>query len=281
MGNKRKLVGIAALAVILFGNPPLDAQEAVYPAGYRINSDYSLNADKIAVTDTLVIQRLIVNNEGFGLTGLYFSDNLPPQLEIADYSVSINGAAVSHMMSGPIRSLGPPGYDNYFWVVDLPGDTGAVNNTVLPGDSVAVTTMIICNDLGRCTLPSHAATFYGNGTGFFSTSDSLEVEFVLSLDVDDDPYHMLPPGSLVSLAYPNPSNASVTIRYAGDGLKGKAVAVEVYDLLGRRMYENSLVSGDKEGYIEWNPPESISSGLYVYTLSAGKRRTRGKIVLLK
>lgn len=278
-----KLIEITVLAFILCGNSPLAAPETVYPTGYQITSDYSLSADKIVIADTLVIRRVVVNGEAFGLTGLYFSDNFPPELEIVDNSVSVNGVATDHIILGPTGSQGPAGYDKYIWVIDLPGDTGTVNRTLQPGDSVVVTTMITCNDLGRFALPLHTAVFYGNGTGFFSTSDSLEVEFVLSLDVDDDidPRRTLPSNSLSSLAYPNPFNASVIVRYAGERLKGRGILLEVYDLTGRKIHENALVSGAHEGYIVWKPPESISSGLYLYKLSAGKRSSKGKVTLIK
>ena len=277
-----KLIEIILLASIFGGNVPPGAQETVYPPGYQIQCDYSLSAGKVTIADTLVILRMVVNGEAFGLTGVYFSDNFPPEFEIVGHSVRINGIAADHIVLGPAANQGPAGYDNYVWVIDLPGDTGAVSGTLQPGDGLAVATMITCQDLGRFSLPLHTAVFYGNGTGFCSTSDSREVEFVLSLDVnDDDPREALPPSSISTLAYPNPANASVTVRYIGERLKGSEISFKVFDLTGRKIHENALVSSGHEGYIVWNPPESISSGLYLYKLSAGERSSRGKITLLK
>jgi flagellar hook assembly protein FlgD len=83
----------------------------------------------------------------------------------------------------------------------------------------------------------------------------------------------------LSANYPNPFNASTTIRYS---LPEPAhVAIEVYDILGRRM--QTLVREKKQaGYhsVVWNA-DGYSSGIYFYRIKAGEYSETKKMVLLK
>jgi len=84
--------------------------------------------------------------------------------------------------------------------------------------------------------------------------------------------------------HPNPFNPVTTIRYdlPEDGL----VNITIYDMMGRQI--NTLVSGQQiAGYniVQWNATntfgESVSAGLYLYTIHAGDFKQTRKMVLLK
>ena len=85
-------------------------------------------------------------------------------------------------------------------------------------------------------------------------------------------------------AYPNPFNPDTRIKYGltQDGY----VSFMVHDLMGRKV--KSLVSSEKDaGYhsIRWDATndfgESVSAGMYFYTIQAGEFRHSKKMILLK
>ena len=88
----------------------------------------------------------------------------------------------------------------------------------------------------------------------------------------------------LSQNYPNPFNPVTSLRYdlPEDGL----VNITVYDMMGR-IVKTLVNSSQTAGYksISWNAAnnrnESVSAGLYLYTIQAGKFRQTKKMVLLK
>jgi hypothetical protein len=85
-------------------------------------------------------------------------------------------------------------------------------------------------------------------------------------------------------AYPNPFNPTTQIKY--DLPEDAMVTITIYDMMGRQI--NTLVSGQQTaGYniVQWNATnilgESVSAGMYFYTLQAGEFRQTKKMVLLK
>ena len=84
--------------------------------------------------------------------------------------------------------------------------------------------------------------------------------------------------------YPNPFNPVTSLRYdlPEDGL----VNITIYDMMGR-IVKTLLNSSQTTGYksIQWNATndryESVSAGLYLYTIQAGEFRQTKKMVLLK
>ncbi len=84
--------------------------------------------------------------------------------------------------------------------------------------------------------------------------------------------------------YPNPFNSSTTIRYDLD--KSLKVKLSVYSITGREV--KVVYSGDKTAgnhYATWNGYDNqgrkVSSGVYIYRLSAGGISKSGKMVLVK
>jgi len=79
--------------------------------------------------------------------------------------------------------------------------------------------------------------------------------------------------------YPNPFNASTVIRYqlASD----EHVTLKVYNIYGQEV--TSLVDADQKAgrySVQWTG-KGVSSGMYVYTLTAGDRSETKKMVFVK
>jgi len=89
----------------------------------------------------------------------------------------------------------------------------------------------------------------------------------------------LPEVFALSQNYPNPFNPSTTIRYALP--QSAKVKLTIYDLLGREittLVDEEQSAGWKE--VEWNA-KIISSGMYIYALTAGTFRETKKMILIR
>lgn len=84
---------------------------------------------------------------------------------------------------------------------------------------------------------------------------------------------------LLSQNYPNPFNPSTTIKF--EIPEDENVVIKVYNLLGKEVA--TLVNGFKTaGYYETNfDASSLSSGIYIYRLTAGKYSETRKMTLMK
>jgi len=85
-------------------------------------------------------------------------------------------------------------------------------------------------------------------------------------------------------AYPNPFNPVTTLRY--DLPKDELVTITIYDLLGNVV--DNLVNGNQSsGYrsVQWNGTndqgQSVSAGVYLYSIEVGEFRQTKKMILLK
>ena len=113
---------------------------------------------------------------------------------------------------------------------------------------------------------------------------SDEGEFVFentSLSIDGE---IIPEVFALHQNYPNPFNPTTQIRY--DLPEESYVSIAIYDLMGRRI--KSLVNTNQAaGYrsVHWNATndlgQSVSAGMYIYTIQAGEFRQNRKMVLLK
>ena len=83
----------------------------------------------------------------------------------------------------------------------------------------------------------------------------------------------------LSQNYPNPFNPTTTISYSIP--QRSDVTLKVYDMLGREVM--NLVSGMKnKGTYEVSfDASNLSSGLYIYSISAGSYSASRKMMLLK
>jgi hypothetical protein len=110
----------------------------------------------------------------------------------------------------------------------------------------------------------------------------------VAIDGEDPSVSVLPGSSSLFQNYPNPFNPSTTISFVIPGTPGvsQAVTLTVYELRGRRvrtLIESELEPGTHE--IHWDGRndrgEPVSSGIYLYTLSAGDRLFTRKMAILK
>ena len=84
--------------------------------------------------------------------------------------------------------------------------------------------------------------------------------------------------------YPNPFNPVTRINY--DLPEDAVVQIVVYDMMGRRV-KTLINSRQTAGYwnVRWNGTnthgETVSAGMYIYTIHAGEFNKTKKMVLLK
>jgi hypothetical protein len=111
-------------------------------------------------------------------------------------------------------------------------------------------------------------------------SDYSDVVDVAVVAIDDQ---LTPDVFAIHQNYPNPFNPTTQIRY--DLPEDALVSINIYDLMGRSI--KSLVNSNQPaGYrsIQWdatnNYGESVSAGMYIYTIQTGDFRATKKMVLL-
>ena len=116
---------------------------------------------------------------------------------------------------------------------------------------------------------------------FFNSMDDCIETCVL---VSNDESNQLPTAFNLYNNYPNPFNPTTQIRY--NLPEDAMVSITIYDIMGRSI--RSLVNSKQTaGYrsIRWdgknNLGESVSAGMYIYTIQAGEFRQTKKMVLLK
>ena len=117
------------------------------------------------------------------------------------------------------------------------------------------------------TLPAwnYKVYEYGSGLTEVRNEESLPYNFTLSQN------------------YPNPFNPTTRIKYSV--LQTSQVQLKVYDVLGNEV--ETLVNGEKPVgtyEITWDAASGsrrMPSGVYFYTLSAGKFTAVKKMILLK
>ena len=265
---------IAVLAISAF------SQETVYPSGSNVLSTYAVSDTEISIADTLIITRVVTNNESFNLENLYFSENIPSELEVTDFDVSINGTPVSYFLSGPMADYLINGYDTYYWVIDSPVASEGASIVINPGDEVELAITVISDTPGAFSLPFHTTVFNGNGSEYFSTSNAVDIEFLLSVDINDETIDQLP-YLLTAKTYPNPFNSAVKIGYLGSIQAGDQINLNLFDILGREIYSNKYSADGNNGEIIWRPDINIGSGVYFYRISSKAESYNGKIIFLK
>ena len=113
-------------------------------------------------------------------------------------------------------------------------------------------------------------------------SDFTEPVSAILLSID--PLSLIPNAFALHQNYPNPFNPSTQIRY--DLPDNEFVSINIYDVKGRKI--KSLINIYQEaGYrsITWDATndlgQTVSAGMYIYTILAGEFRQTKKMVLLK
>lgn len=276
------------LLTLLFSAVPgvhsdLHSEESLYPTGYNISCQYELSDSTVAVSDTFTVTREIVNDETFPLRGLYFSENLPSEFEVVYHSVKVNGADIRYSFSGPFENPIFDTYESYYWIIDDPDSSAGILNSISPGDTVVLEIRITCSIIGEYFLHGRTAVFHGGTTGFFSTGDSVATGVEAAVAVEDDGYidELGTFDFLTSYAFPNPFNGRIIIRFSGKNIAGRNVNLEIFNILGQKVYGEQLEASENYGLIAWQPDPAVGSGFYFYKLSAGNASHGDKLLLIK
>ena len=119
------------------------------------------------------------------------------------------------------------------------------------------------------------------GESFYSGTGTFKVTSVTGVDNAEN---LIPKTFEVSQNYPNPFNPSTVIRYAIP--KAAHVTVRIYNSLGQQI--RTLVNSEKDAgtyNVQWNGMDNngnkVSSGIYIYRVTAGPNIKSMKMILLK
>ncbi len=179
------------------------------------------------------------------------------------------------------------GYDTRFLFsfgpLNIPsGDSAYFHIAVVAGASLHTDPFNYSDNLLGHTDDSTFIMTYLDNLDFSDFIDNCQRAYDIYLgmtDIPDDSENGLPSDYFLSPNYPNPFNASTTIRYA---LPEEAeVTIEIYDILGRKI--EMLVSGKQPAgshTIVWEA-KNVPSGVYFYRIEAGEYSQTEKCVLLK
>jgi len=140
----------------------------------------------------------------------------------------------------------------------------------------------------------HAATAgepvigYSQSSNYFHLTGFWQTGIFVSTAVATDEQTTIPTDFLLQQNYPNPFNPETTIRFSIPATVGASVPVvlKIYNLQGQLI--RTLLNDNKSpGYycIIWDglnsDGESVGSGVYLYTVSAGKFYAGKKMILLR
>ena len=115
----------------------------------------------------------------------------------------------------------------------------------------------------------------------YLVSQPVSMNITYGLGIEND---LIPKTFALHQNYPNPFNPVTQIRY--DLPKPSFVEINIYDLMGR-VVRNFISSSKSLGYHTeiWNATnnsgESVSAGVYIYTIRAGDFKQTKKMLLLK
>jgi hypothetical protein len=276
-----KLIFVFFAAVGICFDAAVSEAVDVFPPGFQIESRYAVSSGHSAVSDTFFIWRTLINHEAFSLSGLYFSDNLPPEFALAGQSLLVNGTPVPFLTVGPTAGHVSTDHDTYTWIVDSRGEHEGYDYVVDPGDIVELELKLVCNEPGHYLLPTHATVFSGSDVGFFSTGQAIGITIGQPVAAPEGADHPCRSVALSATAYPNPFNPQIAIDYAGTGVAGGRLDFTVFDLSGKIIWRSSLIAETDAGSLHWRPDDRVSSGVYLYSITHENRSAGGKLILLK
>ena len=178
------------ILVLLLIATTVIAADILYPSGYNFDNQYLINSQTISTTDTLIISRTFSNNESFTVDGFYFSENIPDDFVMQNYTLTLNGNSISHDYDNTQISEFA-GNNCYYWIVDDP--SGTTQNSISQGDEILLELKLTCDVAGNYILPMHTNSFYGSQTPFFATDDEILVTVT-------SPPDTIPPGQIIDFS---------------------------------------------------------------------------------
>ena len=283
--ERRLLVQRAMLliAVSIIGTSvSIQSQEMVFPTDIELSSTYHLSSADFSTTDTLVVEWSIVHNDTMQLSNLYLADNLPSTFSIICCSLKIDDVAIIHDFTGPIPHQTSPAYNTYRWIIDYPQAGDTLNQTLMPGQTLFLRYLVTCDSAATYYLPFHAFCGSGNGTGMFSVASPIELTVSPGSGINDQPNQHLPRDmNLSAVAYPNPFNSEVIIRFECSLVSPEPVALFIYDLSGRLVCQLGGEPSGNRAVFRWRPGGLLAGGVYFYSLKWGRFASSGKVTFLK
>ncbi len=145
--------------------------ESVYPSGYAIQAGYAIPRTQIPVGETLVIERWLVNNEAFTISGLYFSDHLPLAFDTISVLIQLNGNPVSHASYATTSVF--PNNEALHTIIDAPDTIGQPSTLIRPGDSLHMMLFVLGTQAGDFQLNLHSSAFVAGSLPFFTLSNTV------------------------------------------------------------------------------------------------------------
>jgi len=205
---------------------------------------------------------------------------------IGETSLSLNNTVLWNLSSGNVlESFNGWGEDtinvsfsNIEGGIDSILQTGGQSIINWGAGNIDVNPLFCNSDSSNFTLAENSPCV---GTGENGTTIGAFDEGCDALSVDRNP---IPRQFALHQNYPNPFNPTTILRY--DLPEKSNVKIIIYDLMGR-VVSNLISSQQNAGYksIQWNATnnsgQSVSAGLYLYTIEAGDFRQTKKMVLLK
>jgi flagellar hook assembly protein FlgD len=130
-----------------------------------------------------------------------------------------------------------------------------------------------------------ANAVFSDSLGGFLFDYQMNVSAVVIDDVTSvENENINPENKFISLAYPNPFNATVTVRYSLP--EESDVEIVIYDIRGRAVktiYKEGVSAG--ENSIIWDGTgksgDKVSSGVYLYRITAEGYEATSRMTLLK
>jgi hypothetical protein len=157
-------------------------------------------------------------------------------------------------------------------------------SSITAGIDTVVRVELIENTYEDLNLVRNVEYSYRLAAYDYAGNRSEFTEPVSAILLSVDPLSLIPEVFALHQNYPNPFNPTTKIRY--DLPIEKYVSINIYDVTGRKI--KSLLNVNQEaGYrsINWNATndlgQSVSAGMYIYTIQAGEFRQTRKMVLLK
>jgi len=149
-------------------------QETLLPQNYNITVNYSMNTLNFEQNGTAWVTKIVTNNESFPLTGMYMTECVLRGLTFEPIYATLNGTPIDFYVYGPLTNELLPNFNVYRMVFDFP-DQGGPNNIINPGQNLRMLYKIVQNPPSGFYLPFHTTCFYGAGTGFFTTADTVYI----------------------------------------------------------------------------------------------------------
>ena len=232
--------------------------------------------------------------------GHYVADSHQPLHLTLNYNGQSTGNYGIHsryetqMMNAHLSELPLPDTSSVYW-------NSVIDSTFRYIDEIYpyVSDIIAADDLASDQDPNYNSTYYNI---LWNELDSLTIDVVHCAIVDlasiwhtawvnagnpslsSKDIYSSPNDYLIHQNYPNPFNPATTISYSLP--EANHVQIDIYDVIGnkvRTLVSQTQNAGTKS--YQWNATndlgQSVSAGMYIYTIQAGEFRATKKMVLLK